>query len=70
MVWSVSFGNNPNRDTNHDIALTFGQDEWSGKTKTLYMKHHLITGDVNSKIVSCKYYVLSGIESWKLNICW
>ena len=34
------------------------------------MKHHLIPGDVTSEKVSCEYYILSGMESQELYICW
>ena len=34
------------------------------------MKHHLSPGDVDSEKASCKYYILSGMESRELHVCW
>ena len=59
MVRSVSF-----KDKNYnEVALTFKRDNWKETAKTLYMKHHLIPGDTISEKFSCKYYILSGMES-------
>ena len=67
MERSVSFKNTKNND---EIALTFKRDSWKDPAKTLYMKHHFIPGDTDSEKVSCKCYILSGIESWELYVCW
>ena len=69
MVWSVSFGNTSNKGINHEIELTFRHDEWSDKVNSLYIKYRLIPGDVNSEKVSCKYCILSGMESQELYAC-
>ena len=60
MVRSVLFKDNK---TNDEIALTFKQDNWKDTAKTLYTKDHLIPGDTNPEKVSCKYYILSWMES-------
>ena len=53
-----------------EVALTFKRDNWKETAKTLYMKHHLIPGDTTSEKVSCKYYILSGMESRELYVRW
>ena len=66
MVRSVSF-----KDKNSDeVALSFKRDNWKESAKTLYMKQHLIPGDTTSEKVSCKYYILGGMESRELCVRW
>ena len=48
MVRYVSFGNST-KGINHEITLTFRQDEQSDTSKTFYMRYHLIPGDVTSE---------------------
>ena len=66
MVRSVSF-----KDKNSDeVAFSFKRDNWKDSANTLYMKHHLISGDTTSEKFSCKYYILNGMESWELYVRW
>ena len=66
MVRSVSF-----KDKNSDeVALSFKRDNWKDSAKTLDMKYHLIPGDTTLEKVSCKYYILSGMESRELYVRW
>ena len=67
MVRTGSFKDKKNSD---EVALTSKRDNWKESAKTLYMKHQLIPGDTTSEKVSCKYYILSGMERRELNVRW